>query len=224
MIHNLILWVTALEFVILVTAKLFYSEFFHLEYLALRWNYCTNHLVVLLFLICLYMWQLLKSLFCSYELSFYCTFLSLLEFSINVRFYAQKPSVNNSVIFKHTRKAVVIFFSVLTLHGELQPILPFLFSMPWTAESSNFTKSKCQATIGSKLPASHWDFKFYFAFSEIQNWKSSSVAAAQCVLSPFAVWLKYQEVLGKPGWIIWGVVTSWTSFLCVGMAGFSWPK
>lgn len=112
MIHNLILWVTALEFVILVTAKLFYSEFFHLEYLALRWNYCTNHLVVLLFLICLYMWQLLKSLFCSYELSFYCTFLSLLEFSINVRFYVQKPSVNNSVIFKHTRKAAVIFFSV----------------------------------------------------------------------------------------------------------------
>lgn len=113
MIHNLILRTTVLEFVILVTAKLFCSECFYLKYLALRWNYCTNHFVILLFFSCPYMWQLLKSLSCSYELSLYCTFVALLKFSMRVGSYAQKPSVNNPVTFKNTRKAAVIFFPVL---------------------------------------------------------------------------------------------------------------
>lgn len=69
--------------------------------------------MILLFLISLYMWQLLKSLSCSYEFQFYCAFVALLEFSISVGFYAPNPSVKNPVIFKHTRKAAVIFCPVL---------------------------------------------------------------------------------------------------------------
>lgn len=111
-IHNLILSVTVLKFVILITAKLLCSEVFHLKQLLSRKKNLLYRMlsVILLFLICLYVWQSLKSLSCCYELQVYCAFITVLESSISIGFYAQKPSVNNPVILTHARKAAVIFF------------------------------------------------------------------------------------------------------------------